>query len=92
MPSVQLLNKIVLKWAWPLILAALAGTPSPLQAKSARPADSKAVQTGKAPAAAAPRAAPASATYTSADPGCASGRRRLWTEQGWVVRRVSSCR
>ena len=92
MRSVQVLNKIVLKWAWPLIVAVLVGTASPSQAKSSRPADSKAVQTSKAPAAAARRAPPASATYASTDQGCASGRRRLWTEAGWVVRRVSSCR
>jgi hypothetical protein len=87
------LNKFVLKWAsCPtfVVLLALAAT-SP--ALAARPKPHKApVTTEKADAATARRAAEVNATYTSAEPGCLTARRKLWTDDGWIVRRVTSCR
>jgi hypothetical protein len=29
---------------------------------------------------------------TTSDPGCLAARRKLWTDAGWIVRRVTSCR
>ena len=49
---------------------------------------------GPAGAAAAPRMAPLKTTYASAsaDSACTTGRKKLWTDAGWIVRRVTSCR
>lgn len=92
------MNKNVLKWAPLGAIAALSMIFSPSHAQSARPKGQKpapVVSTQKAkktPAAAASRAAPVRATYASAEPGCVTGRKMLWTDAGWIVRRVTSCR
>ena len=69
---------------------------SPSHAQSSRPKAQKppvaSVQKAKKAPAAASRAAPIRATYASAEPGCATGRKMLWTDEGWIVRRVTSCR
>jgi len=72
--------------------AALAGV-SPSQAETPRPA----VQQARPPAAKATKpvassSAGTASAYASAEPGCGVVRRRLWTEAGWIVRRVAACR
>jgi hypothetical protein len=90
------LNKFVLKWASCPTFVVLLALASTSQALAARPKPYKApVATQKAdevPAATARRAAQVNATYTSAEPGCLTARRKLWTDDGWIVRRVTSCR
>ena len=98
------MNKVVLKWAPLPAIAALLLALSPSQAetprsKAQKPARAAVAQKAK-PAASKPvstaavRRTPTAAgvTYASADPGCTTGRKRLWTEAGWMVRRVTSCR
>jgi invasion protein IalB len=85
------LNRIVLKRA-PIAAFALLTMALPSEAQTARAAGQKPLlpalaQTAKQPAAGLGRAA-----YTSADVACTTGRKRLWTETGWMVRRVTSCR
>ena len=70
--------------------AAVAQKTSSAPAQRTKPAPAQ--TTKPASAAVARRAPPAGATYASADPGCTTGRKRLWTEAGWMVRRVTSCR
>jgi hypothetical protein len=95
---VQVLNKIVLRRARLSAVAALLMTALPSQAQTARPAGQKPAgaalaQTARqAPAPAAPRMARVSAAYASADLACTTGRKRLWTEAGWIVRRITACR
>ena len=87
------MNKIVLKWgALPPVIALLmmaSSAEAQTSSKPARPALAQKAQS--VPAAVARRAASASAVYASADPTCTTGRRRLWTDAGWIVRRVTSC-
>lgn len=79
------MNRIVLKWAPIPLTAALLMLASPSLAQGAKkPADAPVAQTAKSKAA--PRAA-----YASADAVCTTGRRKLWTEAGWIVRRVTLC-
>jgi hypothetical protein len=95
--SVPVLNKVVLKWAPLPVLAVVLMTALPSQALAARPKPLK-----QAHPVSAQKAAPATATtarkaavnaaYTSAEPGCFTARRKLWTEDGWIVRRITSCR
>jgi hypothetical protein len=90
---VQVLNRIVLNQAPLAIIAALLLVVMPSVTRPAHAADQKPpsateAQTARQPAAASvPRAA-----YASADLACTTGRKRLWTEAGWMVRRVTSCR
>jgi hypothetical protein len=91
------LNKNVLKWAPLGAIAALAMIFSPSHAQSSRPKGQKpapvvSTQKAKKAPAAPSRTAPVRATYASAEPGCVSGRKMLWTDGGWIVRRVTSCR
>ena len=94
----QVLNKFVLKWASLPAVAAVLIIMSPSAAQTSRPAAQKPARAASAPAvkpalaAAGARAAPVSTAYASADPTCTTGRKRLWTDAGWVVRRVTSCR
>jgi hypothetical protein len=85
------LNKIVSRCLAAAGAAVLAGVP-PAEAETPR----SAVQNARpAPKAAKPPAAPsqgATSAYTSAERGCGVVRRRLWTEAGWIVRRVAACR
>jgi hypothetical protein len=96
--SVQVLNKIVLKRARPAAFAALFMLALPSQAQTDRPAGQKpdgaalAATARQTPAAVAPDMAGVRDAYTSADAACTTGRKRLWTETGWIVRRVTSCR
>ena len=92
------MNKVVLKWVpLPAIVVLLLAL-SPSQAETPRlrpqkPAQAVAAQKVKpVPPAAALRTPPAGLAYASADPGCTTARKRLWTEAGWMVRRVTSCR
>jgi hypothetical protein len=89
------LNKIVLKRVLPPAIAALLTLGGPSEAQTFRPKPQKPSRTALAqPAKPAPvpvvRQAPISA-YASAHPGCTVGRKRLWTDAGWIVRRVTSC-
>jgi invasion protein IalB len=91
---VLVLNRIVLKRA-PVAALALLTMALPSEAQTARAAGQKPplpalAQTAKQPPAAAARLG--RAAYTSADVACTTGRKRLWTETGWMVRRVTSCR
>ena len=89
-----MLNKFVLLRCLPAAFTLLVAL-SPCQGQTARAPAQKgarpAVAQGTKPATPARSAAPRSA-YTSADGLCQTGRRRLWTESGWLVRRVTSCR
>jgi hypothetical protein len=95
--SVPVLNKVVPKWAPLPILAAVLMTALPAQALAARLKPHKPVHPFSAqkaipaPAATARKAA-VNAAYTSAEPGCFTARKKLWTDDGWIVRRVTSCR
>jgi hypothetical protein len=94
---VQVLNKIVLMWGLAAALAAGLFLLSPSEARTAG-----AVETKARPAAAAnPAKAVAhpgrpkpgvKTAFTSGDAACLTGRRKLWTDDGWIVRRVTSCR
>ena len=88
------MNKIVLRWTLLPLVFVLLGGGFPLRAETSRPNAEKPGQAAKSPSGpAATRRDPAlSAAYASADAACTTGRRRLWTEAGWVVRRVTSCR
>ena len=99
------MNKAVLKWVPLPAIAALLLALSPSEAQTARSKAQKPARAAVAQKAkpqpkpepkpvlpAARRTPPAAVTYASVDPGCTTGRRRLWTEAGWMVRRVTSCR
>jgi hypothetical protein len=92
---VQVLNGIVLRWAIAPVAAALlvpllAAEPSQAAAaKGTRAAYAQApvpVGTGTA------GADPSGTAPTHGDPVCAKARKKLWTESGWIVRRVTLCR
>lgn len=83
------MNSFVLKLS-ALVVILLA---YPSQAQTARETPQKPVRPGlertiqRGPA----RDIPVGATYTSADRGCATARKRLWTDAGWIIRRVTAC-
>jgi hypothetical protein len=90
--SVLVLNKIVPKWAPAPMLAALALAVSPSAAQTPRdkePSRPAATQAAQAPAV---PLGPAASAYASGGATCTTARKRLWTEAGWIVRRVASCR
>jgi hypothetical protein len=92
---VQVLNRNVLKWALLPALAVLLAINSLAEAQTTRPTPEtpgQATQGKPTTLAAAGRDPALKARYASADSACTTGRRRLWTESGWVVRRVTSCR
>ena len=86
------MNKIVFRWA--LLCLVLSLGAFPVHAESSRSEAAKPGQaaTSQAVPEAVRRDAAVSAAYASSDAACTTGRRRLWTETGWVVRRVTSCR
>lgn len=91
------MNKSVLNWALLPAIAVLLLALSPAEARAPRtkaqkPARAVLAQKAKPVPAAARRAPAIAGAYASSDPGCTTGRRRLWTEAGWMVRRVTSCR
>ena len=95
MRSVLVLNGIVLRWAVAPIAAALlvpilAAEPSEAAAaKSARAAYAQAPAPNGAGTAGAD---PGGTASTHGDAGCAKARKKLWTDSGWIVRRVTLCR
>lgn len=86
-------NRFVLTRAIPAAFAlSLAVFPAqakmlPVQ-KGVNPALAQNAKTTPAPA----RSAVSASAYASADSTCQRARRRLWTETGWIVRRVPLCR
>jgi hypothetical protein len=92
--SVQILNRIVLKWAPLALAAALVSMASASQAESLRAGAKEPVRaalTQSAKAAAGQPVASPRAAYASAEPACTTGRKRLWTDSGWIVRRITTC-
>ena len=86
------MNNCVLMRGFPAAFALLLAL-SPAQGKTPRSPVEKGARPALAQGAKAPArsAAPAS-VYASADGSCMTARKRLWTEAGWIVRRVTSCR
>ena len=88
--SVQVLNGIVLRRAIAPVAAALL---VPLLA--AQPSDAAAAKGTRAAYAQAPApvgAGTAGSASTHGEAICAKARKKLWTESGWIVRRVTLCR
>ena len=91
------MNKSVLKWAPLPILIVLWAMLSLSHALAARPKahnqpEAAVNETGKPPVPAATARPEPRAAYTSSEPGCLTTRKVLWTDAGWIVRRVTSCR
>ena len=83
------MNRIVLKWAPIPLTAAVLMVASPSYAKSGQELSRTPVAQGASAKTTVPPAVAPKAAYASA--GCTTVRRRLWTDAGWIVRRVTLC-
>jgi hypothetical protein len=93
--SVQVLNGIVLRRGIPPVAAALLVPLLMIQPSQAAPVKSPRAAFTQAPAlgrAGAAGSEPASTASVAGDATCAKARKKLWTESGWIVRRVTLCR